>query len=120
VKTDLVVHGVHLSLNLGRHLVSLLAGDLGDDVGLVLGSKSLLGPDGLDSVLVVVNVLLPLGRRRRGNKVGGRKGYKVSKGVEPRVKEGVTTKETEAGKEGETDLSIASAVSTCSCLVMCS
>jgi len=48
------------SLVLGGELVSLLSGDLGDNVGLVLGSKGLGGGNGLDSVLVVVDVPLPV------------------------------------------------------------
>lgn len=53
------VLSLELSLVLGGELVSLLSGDLRDNVGLVLGSKGLSGGNGLDSVLVVVDVPLP-------------------------------------------------------------
>jgi hypothetical protein len=56
---NLAVLSLHLGLELGGHLVPRLLGHLGDDVGLVLGSESLLRSDGLDSLLVVMDVLLP-------------------------------------------------------------
>jgi hypothetical protein len=57
-KTNHVVLLVQAGLLLGGHLDPLLSGDLGHNVGHVLGSKDLLGGDGLDSVLVVVDMLL--------------------------------------------------------------
>jgi len=56
----LLVLSGQLGLVLSGHLNPLLSGDLGDNVGLVLGSKGLGGGNGLDSVLVVVDVPLPV------------------------------------------------------------
>lgn len=54
----LLVLSGQLGLVLSGHLDPLLSGDLGDDVGLVLGSEMLGSGNRLHSVLVVVDVPL--------------------------------------------------------------
>ncbi len=51
-------HGLELLAVLREHLLLVLADDLGSHLMPVLGSPDLLGLDGLDAVLVVVDVAL--------------------------------------------------------------
>lgn len=57
--SELVVLLLENPLLLGGELGALLSSNLGDDVGLVLGSERLGSGNRLDSVLVVVDMLLP-------------------------------------------------------------